>query len=63
MDLRTKLADAASSLVTAKPIEADGTVSLMVEEDSLLGTAAFLVLVTSAGQVVQKHSTTVGGEE
>jgi hypothetical protein len=63
VDLRTKLADAASSLVTAKPIEADGTVSLMVEEDSLLGTAAFLVLVTSAGQVVQKHSTTVGGEE
>jgi len=63
VDLRTKLADAASSLVTPKPIEADGTASVMVEDDSVLGTAAFLVLLTGAGQVLEKQSTTVGGEE
>jgi hypothetical protein len=62
-DLRTKLADAASSLVTPKPVAADGTVSLIVEDDRVLGTAAFLVLLTGAGQVLAKQSTTVGGEE
>jgi hypothetical protein len=63
VDLRTKLADAASSLVTPKTVEADGTVSVMVEDDSVLGTAAFLVLLTAGGQVLEKQSTTVGGEE
>jgi hypothetical protein len=63
VDLRTKLADAASSLVTPKPVEVDGTVSLMVEDDNVLGTAAFLVLLNAAGQVLEKQSTTVGGEE
>src|SRR5262249_13403066 len=63
VDLRTKLADAATSLVTPKPVEADGTVSVMVEDDCVLGTAAFLVLLTPAGQVLEKQSTTVGGEE
>ena len=63
VDLRTKLADAATSLVTPKPVEVDGTVSVMVEDDSVLGTAAFLVLLNAAGQVLEKQSTTVGGEE
>jgi hypothetical protein len=63
VDLRTKLADAASSLVTPKPVEADGTASVLVEDDSVLGTAAFLVLVTAGGQVLEKQSTMVGGEE
>jgi hypothetical protein len=35
----------------------------MVEDDSVLGTAAFLVLLNAAGQVLEKQSTTVGGEE
>ncbi len=63
VDLRTKLADPTSSLVTPKPVEADGTVSVMVEDDSALGTAAFLVLLNAAGQVLGKQSTMVGGEE
>ena len=63
VDLRTKLADPASSLVTPKPVDTDGTASVMVEDDSMLGTAAFLVLLTAAGQILEKQSTTVGGEE
>jgi hypothetical protein len=63
VDLRTKPADAASSLVSPKPIEADGTASVIVEDDSMLGTSVALVLLTAAGQVLEKRSTTVGGGE
>jgi len=63
VDLRTKLADAGSSLVTPKSPEPEGTVSLAVEDDDTVGTAAFIVLLTGDGQVIDKRSTTVGGEE
>src|SRR5262249_13904222 len=63
VDLRTKLANAGSSLVTPKSPEEDGTVSLAVEDEDAVGTAAFAVLLTADGQVIDKRSTTVGGEE
>lgn len=65
VDLRTKLADAGSSLLTPKvpkSPEPEGTVSLAVEDEDEVGTAAFLVLLTGDGQVIDKRSTTVGGE-
>jgi hypothetical protein len=61
-DLRTKLADPATSLTTPKPVGGDGSVSLPVEDDSQEGAAAFVVLLDADGQVIDKQSTTVGGD-
>jgi hypothetical protein len=62
-DLRTKLADPSSSLASPKSPEPDGSVSLAVKNEDQVGTAAFVVLLTADGQVIDKCSTTVGGEE
>lgn len=63
VDLRTKLADPASSLAAGKPVGSDGTASLPVEDDSSVGMAAHVVLLAADGQIIDKCSTTVGGEE
>lgn len=61
VDVRTKPALAASSLVTSvKPVE-HGKVSLAVEDEDQVGTAAVVVVLSPDGQVVQKMATTVGG--
>ena len=63
-DLRTKVADPSSSVAdTIKPIGTEGSVSLLVPEDSIVGAAAVLVLVDPEGKVIAKRSTVVGGEE
>jgi len=66
VDLRTKVGDAASSILnpnTPKPVDAEGKVGLLVEDESLEGTTVSVVLVDNAGRVVAKKPTTVGGEE
>lgn len=66
LDLRTKAADPASSLVQhgqPKPVGPDGTVSLVVADPDQEGTAAAAVLLDSEGRVIAKRNTTVGGEE
>jgi hypothetical protein len=64
VDLRTKLADASSSLAVApKAPGPDGTVTLFVEDDSAESTAVSVVLLDGAGQVIAKYPTTVGGGE
>lgn len=62
VDLRTKVADASSSLATAKPVEADGTASLVVTDEDAVGTSAVVVLLAADGQVIAKEPTTVGEE-
>lgn len=62
-DLRTKPNVSSSSITTPKPLDAEGKISLLVEDDSLEGMVASLVIVDSTGHVVCKESTTVGGEK
>jgi hypothetical protein len=61
VDVRTKPALAASSLVASvKPLEA-GKANVAVAEDDKLGDAAVVVILAVDGQVLQKQVTTVGG--
>jgi hypothetical protein len=63
MDLRAKVNDASASLIDApKKVGDDGTCALLVADDRKEGTAAFAVLLGADGSVLDKRSTTVGGE-
>lgn len=60
VDIRTRPAQAPSSIVAAaKPLEF-GKANLAVADDELEGSAAVVVVLAPDGSVVQKHSTTVG---
>lgn len=61
-DLRTKPAEAGST-VAGKPKELDdgGLASLVVPDDRLIGSAAYVVIVNSGGTVVAKFPTCIGG--
>lgn len=59
-DIRSKAADAASSLVDkAKPV-LDGKASLVVSNDEAEGQAAFVVIVDEAGELLAKRHTVIG---
>lgn len=60
-DLRTKTADAKTSVTQKRQVEERGQVSLFVEDDSLEGTAAIAVIEDDKGNVIAKLSTTIGG--
>lgn len=60
VDIRTKAALADSSLVAHVRALDNGKASLAVADDAKEGTAAFVVVLDAAGNVVQKKSTTVG---
>ena len=60
VDIRTKAALPESSVVAQVKALESGKVSLAVADDSTEGTAAFVVVLDAAGNVVQKKSTTVG---
>jgi hypothetical protein len=64
-DVRTKVGDAASSLLESKRPKAvaEGKVGLLVENESLVGTMVSVVLLDGSGHVVAKRATTVGGED
>lgn len=62
-DLRTNAASAAASISfkgEAKALAPDGTVSLRVPDDDLVGTAAHLVLLDASGTVIAQQLVTVG---
>jgi len=60
-DIRTKANDPASSIVTAvKLVADDGTVALVVADDSLEGTPALIVLLGEDGTPLVKTPTAVG---
>ena len=61
VDLRTKAADAATSLASSpKPVDGAGQAALVVEDDSRLGDPVHLVLLDAAGNVIAKQTTVVG---
>lgn len=59
VDIRTKAALAASSLVASKPF-VDGKASVAVADDEHMGAAAVVVVLGADGQVLQKQATAVG---
>ena len=63
-DLRTKAADATSSVLAAeqrnRAVPADGVLSLLVERDDLIGSAVLLVLADATGAIVFKHPLNIG---
>lgn len=61
VDLRDKAADPGSSVVSPKSVAKDGSVSLVVTNESREGTATTLVLLDQAGNVLDKSLVTVGG--
>ena len=61
VDMRTKVADASTSLVKPQSLDAAG-VRLMIEDDDNEGVSAVVVVVDEAGTVLAKLTTTVGGD-
>jgi len=63
LDLRTKAADAATSVaVGSRPVAANGPTALVVENEDLGGSAAFIVVLDAAGRVLTQQMATIGGE-
>jgi len=63
LDLRAKVSDPTTSLANSpKVVAADGSCSVVVPDDDKEGTAAFAVLLASDGTVLDKRSTTIGGD-
>ena len=60
-DLRTKPNVPGSSITQPKAVDDEGKAALLVEDESLEGAIASLVLLDEAGSVVCKEPTTVGG--
>ena len=60
IDLRQNWKQAKSLAAAAKEVDAQGVGSLAVRDDSLEGSAASVVLLDSAGQVIDHQPTTIG---
>lgn len=61
-DLRGQPADASSSMASStKAVRADGSVSLVVENDELEGKSAFVVLLDENDVLISQMETTIGG--
>ncbi|MCX5784606.1 MAG: BREX-1 system phosphatase PglZ type B [Elusimicrobia bacterium] len=63
VDIRTKASDAASSLASPKPVDSDGRAGLLIEDDTIEGTTASVVLLDVSGRVMAKRPTIIGGED
>jgi hypothetical protein len=63
IDLRTSPNDPKSLAGGAQPVDANDHGSLLVENDDYLGKPAVLVLISPTGQVTNKRSTLIGGED
>jgi hypothetical protein len=60
VDIRTKPADPGSSVAGPKPWSADGT-ALVVADDGLIGSSAYVVIINAAGSVIAQAVTTIPG--
>jgi len=63
VDIRIKTNDEHSSIAQVKAVSDKGEASLLVEDDSLEGTSAVIVLIDAAGNVINKKATIIGSEE
>lgn len=62
LDIRTAAGDPKSSTVVAqKPVKENGTSSVVVEDESLEGKIAVVVLLDSGGKLVTEVETVIGG--
>ncbi len=61
-ELRTKPNNPESRIARPKQNDPEGQISLLVEDETLEGTAVSLVLLDPSGQIVKKQATTVGGD-
>jgi hypothetical protein len=59
--LRLRPNDASSSICAPKLFDNEGRAGLLVEDESLLGSAAILVVFDAAGRILCKQPTIVGG--
>jgi hypothetical protein len=63
LDIRRRAGDPSSSVVVSvNPFKANGTASVVVENEELQGQPAFLVLLSEAGTLVAEGNTVIGGE-
>jgi len=60
VDIRTKAALAKSTIASSVKAIIDGKASLAIEDDSLAGVSAVIVILDVTGSVIQKISTTIG---
>jgi hypothetical protein len=60
--IRTKLADPESTKAGPKQVAGSGSVSLVVEDDTLEGNSVIVVLLDASGTVLAKRATVVGGD-
>jgi hypothetical protein len=60
VDLRPNWKQPKSIAVSAKEVDAQGSASLAVSDDSLEGSAASVVLMDAGGQILDHQLTTVG---
>jgi hypothetical protein len=60
-DLRDRPADPATSLAGPRAVGPDGSVALVVADDTREGSATTLVLLDAAGRVIDRAPVTVGG--
>lgn len=63
VDLRTSVNDANSSVSRARSLDAAGAASLLVADDELEGATAAVVVLDNAGQVIERQSTIIGGDD
>jgi hypothetical protein len=61
VDIRTKAGDPETSLTKPKPLNADGSLSLLVEDEDRMGEAALIVILDSNGTPMKQVSTIIGG--
>lgn len=60
VDIRSKAADAASSMVTTSKLMQEDKASLVVSSDEAEGQAAFLVVYDESGELLAKQHTVIG---
>ena len=63
VDLRTKVNDPISSVSKLRPVDANGSASLLVADDELEGTPVAVVVLDASGHVITKEPTIIGGED
>jgi hypothetical protein len=62
VDIRSKAGDPKTSLISAlKSPNADGTTSVLIEDEERMGEAACIVVLTSDGMIHKQNLVTIGG--
>jgi hypothetical protein len=62
-ELRAKPNVAGSRICEGRALESEGRAGLLVEDEALSGTTTSLVVYDTAGRVIAKQATIVGGDE